>query len=489
MERKIISSSRDFRRATKPESISEQPTKKNSRVSETNHKTGRAEKSSYADTRSSRGKQARGKDPYGKETREKRFERNKSSRSRGYRDEQERRDEIAGTAKTSRHRYDEDRYGRRYSDDKPERRYEQEKRFGKTRNFADRHTEENRDEERRSYKSRKFSATERIRKDNANNRTFRKPESEYRADSSSRRQTELRRTTNSSFNAQPQRPRFPHLDDSYDPRSIGKSMWGALRGLSKDTAERVAKHIIMMQDLVEEDPQIAWQHAQAATRIAGRIGAVREAAGICAYHIGEYQAAVREIRTFRRISGLIQAHKQVEVDALRALGKIDKAKEVIAQADILQMPLDERIELIIVKAAITEQEEGVQAALTIMREIAWLENTTNAAKSRYYLFMADLLETNGDKQQAAKALSQAYEYDPQLLDDGMVQVWEEEIPVTEDTTQTEEQISTDIDLEHADEQSEQIEIVDESIELTDDDHETITLPSMEETVLDSEKSE
>ncbi len=61
-----------------------------------------------------------------------------------------------------------------------------------------------------------------------------------------------------------------------------------LLSLDKDNANTVARHLVMAGKLVDEDPELALLHARAARQRAGRIAVVREAAGITAYHAGEW---------------------------------------------------------------------------------------------------------------------------------------------------------------------------------------------------------
>ncbi|PPI41351.1 hypothetical protein C5D50_02985 [Rathayibacter sp. RFBD1] len=79
--------------------------------------------------------------------------------------------------------------------------------------------------------------------------------------------------------------------------------------------------------LLEEDPELAHRHVLSAARRAGRIAVVRESLAISAYATGDFALALRELRTFRRISG---SDEQVPlmVDSERGVGRPDKALEL-----------------------------------------------------------------------------------------------------------------------------------------------------------------
>ena len=108
----------------------------------------------------------------------------------------------------------------------------------------------------------------------------------------------------------------------------------------------MARHLAMAARLIEEDPELAHEHALAASRRAGRIAVVRETVAITAYAVGDYALALRELRTYRRISG---SDEQVAlmVDSERGVGRPDRALEVGRAVDRASLPVDVRVELAI----------------------------------------------------------------------------------------------------------------------------------------------
>jgi hypothetical protein len=108
---------------------------------------------------------------------------------------------------------------------------------------------------------------------------------------------------------------------------LDKGARNELKTLTKENAERVAKHLVMAVRLMEENPELAHQHVLSAARRAGRIAIVRETLGITAYATGDFALALRELRTYRRISG---SNEQIAlmVDAERGVGRPDKGLEL-----------------------------------------------------------------------------------------------------------------------------------------------------------------
>jgi tetratricopeptide (TPR) repeat protein len=128
---------------------------------------------------------------------------------------------------------------------------------------------------------------------------------------------------------------------------LDREVRGRLRTLSKDSADRVAKHLVMVGRLLDDDPELAYEHAQAAVRRGGRVDVVREAAGLAAYRTGRYAEALRELRTVRRLNGSPE-HLPVLADAERGLGRPERALTVAADPDVARLPAESQVELAMV---------------------------------------------------------------------------------------------------------------------------------------------
>jgi tetratricopeptide (TPR) repeat protein len=100
---------------------------------------------------------------------------------------------------------------------------------------------------------------------------------------------------------------------------------------------------------LEEDPQLALAHTRFARSKAGRVAVVREAAGLAAYHAGEWSEALAELRAARRLGG-DPGRLAVLADCERALGRPDRALEIARSPEAGQLGIDEAVELRIVAA-------------------------------------------------------------------------------------------------------------------------------------------
>ncbi|MEO5534876.1 MAG: hypothetical protein ABIR17_07045 [Pseudolysinimonas sp.] len=125
------------------------------------------------------------------------------------------------------------------------------------------------------------------------------------------------------------RPRHddPEIPEEVTANLLDKVARAELKTLSKDNADWVARHLVMAGRLIEEDPALAHRHALAAGRRAGRVSVVRESVGITAYALGEFELALREFRTYRRLSGR-NDQLPLMVDSERGVGRPEKALEL-----------------------------------------------------------------------------------------------------------------------------------------------------------------
>ncbi|MFE4725326.1 primosomal protein [Microbacterium sp. NPDC056736] len=146
----------------------------------------------------------------------------------------------------------------------------------------------------------------------------------------------------------PVRPRHddPVISDDVTPQDLPPSARNELKTLSKENAEQVARHLAMAAQLIDEDPVLAHQHALSASRRAGRIAVVRETLAITAYATGDFALALRELRTYRRISGKDDQIALI-VDSERGVGRPDRALEVGRSVDRSTLDTAVRVELAI----------------------------------------------------------------------------------------------------------------------------------------------
>ena len=138
-----------------------------------------------------------------------------------------------------------------------------------------------------------------------------------------------------------------------------------LRSLSKPNAEIVGAHLAAAGQFLDDDPRRALDHARAARARAARIGAVREAVGIAAYHAQQWAEALSELRAARRITG-DPRNLAVMADTERALGRPAQALRMLDDPDVARLDAETRAELLIVVAGARRDLGQVDAALGVL---------------------------------------------------------------------------------------------------------------------------
>lgn len=204
------------------------------------------------------------------------------------------------------------------------------------------------------------------------------------------------------------------------PTMLDRQARTRLRTLSKDNSDGVARHLVMAGRLVDTDPELAYAHAQAAVRRAGRVDVVREAAGLTAYHAGHYADALRELRAARRLSGS-EEHLAVMADCERGLGRPDRALAVAAEPGAATLPLASRIELAIVVAGARLDLGDPEAALVSLAT-ADVDRATGDLADRVAEVRATALEASGRSAEAtevrtAHGLTKAEDEEPVVVFD------------------------------------------------------------------------
>lgn len=159
----------------------------------------------------------------------------------------------------------------------------------------------------------------------------------------------------------------PDLPDGLDLNALDPMIRQDLRVLSRDNAEAVGKHILMVIELIDDAPELALAHARAAKDRAGRVSVAREVNGVAAYHNGEWKEALAELRAARRMTGG-PGLLPLMADCERGLGRPEKAIELGNSDDARQLSRDDAIELaIVVAGARHDLQQHDSAVLTLER--------------------------------------------------------------------------------------------------------------------------
>jgi tetratricopeptide (TPR) repeat protein len=191
--------------------------------------------------------------------------------------------------------------------------------------------------------------------------------------------------------------RWPEIPAGVTPDQLDPEARAELRTLPGDLADAVARRLVAAG--LEEDPARAYRHAQAARRLAARVGIVREASGIAAYHAGEWAEALTELRAARRLTGR-GSYLPLMADSERALGRLDRALELVTGPDSRGLDRATTIELRIVESGI-RRDQGLPDAAVAALQVPELTNGRGGPESaRLFYAYADALLDAGREDEA-----------------------------------------------------------------------------------------
>lgn len=225
----------------------------------------------------------------------------------------------------------------------------------------------------------------------------------------------------------------PIIPDDVKPGDLDRVARAQLKTLSKENAEGVANHLVMVTRLIESDPQLAHKHAVSAARRAGRIAVVRETLAITAYTIGDFALALRELRTYRRISGK-DDQLPMMVDSERGLGRPDRALELGRSVPKSALPVEVQVELAIAMSGARLDLGQTDAALAELKIPQLDPSKAFSYSPALFSAYAAVLEDLGRESEA----EQWYERSERAMaaldgdtEDDMVEVFEEALDDSE----------------------------------------------------------
>ena len=169
---------------------------------------------------------------------------------------------------------------------------------------------------------------------------------------------------------------------------------------------------------LEEDPAKAYRHAQAARQLAARVGIVREATGIAAYRAGEWADALTELRAARRLTGR-KSYLPLMADAERALGRLDRALDLVTGPESRAVDRAIAIELRIVESGIRRDQGLPDAAVAVLQVPELTDGRVRPGFARLYYAYADALLEAGREDEARDWFGKAAAADKDDLTDAV----------------------------------------------------------------------
>ncbi|MEV3993131.1 tetratricopeptide repeat protein [Streptomyces sp. NPDC049837] len=180
--------------------------------------------------------------------------------------------------------------------------------------------------------------------------------------------------------------------------------------LPKTLAEDVARNLVMVAQLIDEDPEKAYAYSRIALRLASRVAAVREAAGFAAYATQKYAEALAEFRAARRMTGSVELWP-VMADCERGLGRPERAMAMAGEPEVQKLDKVGQVEMRLVAAGARRDMGQLDAAIVTLQSPELASNSVQPWTARLRYAYADALLEAGREDEAREWFAKALEAD------------------------------------------------------------------------------
>ncbi|MGN6332614.1 MAG: hypothetical protein ACTHOD_13315 [Motilibacteraceae bacterium] len=255
----------------------------------------------------------------------------------------------------------------------------------------------------------------------------------------------------------------PPLPDDVTADELPREVRRELQTLPEGAAAAVGRRLAMAARLVEDDPELAYQHTLAAQRMAGRVGAVREATGLAAYAAGRWGVALTELRAAKRITGS-EAYLPVMADCERGLGRPERALELAASPEAARLDEAGKVELRIVASGARRDLGQLDAAVVTLQGADLTPRRPQPWTARLRYAYADALVAAGRTAEAERWFERALEVDRDGETDAAERLAELQgltfVDLDDDLDsegdELDDEMENDVDSDQVDEQSEDL---------------------------------
>ncbi|WP_328458537.1 hypothetical protein OG780_31895 [Streptomyces sp. NBC_00386] len=270
-----------------------------------------------------------------------------------------------------------------------------------------------------------------------------------------------------------------------------------LLSLPKGLAEDVARNLVMVARLIDEDPEGAYAYSRIALRLASRVAAVREAAGFAAYANQKFSEALAEFRAARRMTGSVELWP-VMADCERGLGRPEKALEMAGAPEVQKLDKASQVEMRLVAAGARRDMDQLDAAIVTLQSPELASNSVQPWTARLRYAYADALLAAGREGEAREWFAKTVESDKDGSTDASdrlaeldgvefvdVLVEDDEEAGNGDTTVTATEIRVEAEAEHQDADDDEDDEDDED----EDEIESVTTDEITDDVDDLDADE
>ncbi|QNP73529.1 tetratricopeptide repeat protein [Streptomyces roseirectus] len=183
-----------------------------------------------------------------------------------------------------------------------------------------------------------------------------------------------------------------------------------LLSLPKGLAEDVARNLVMVARLIDEEPEKAYGYSRVALRLASRVAAVREAAGFAAYANQKYSEALAEFRAARRMTGNTELWPLM-ADCERGLGRPEKALDMAGAPEVNKLDKAGQVEMRLVAAGARRDMGQLDAAIVTLQSPELASSSVQPWTARLRYAYADALLAADRGSEAREWFAKAVEAD------------------------------------------------------------------------------
>jgi tetratricopeptide (TPR) repeat protein len=194
------------------------------------------------------------------------------------------------------------------------------------------------------------------------------------------------------------------IPDSVAAEQLDPGAMAELRTLPGDLAEVIAR--LLVATAATDDPEQAYRYAKKARGLAARVGVVRETCAIAAYQAGDWAGALTEFRAARRLTGR-HSYLPLMADCERALGRLDRALELVTGPEASAADRETQLELRIVESGIRRDQGLLGAAVVALQGPELAGGRIRPEHARLYYAYADALLQAGREDDAREWFGRA----------------------------------------------------------------------------------
>ncbi|HEX6220322.1 MAG TPA: hypothetical protein VF115_04455 [Acidimicrobiia bacterium] len=184
-----------------------------------------------------------------------------------------------------------------------------------------------------------------------------------------------------------------------------------VRSTPKDRREPALAHLNKaMEFFADERYPAAASDLRKAKKLSPRSATIRELLGLSAYRSGQWEEALRELRTFRRLTGDL-IHYPVEMDSLRALGRKEDVIKAWERLQGYDISATINHEARVVFASFLLDEGRARDAWPVIKPGRLVASPTQGELRRWYVAARVAMEA-GDKDAARRLVAALDEQEP-----------------------------------------------------------------------------